>query len=349
MTAIASRLASCTPAAARPGATAVIARALAAMLGVAAISAIMLLCFPDLRAGPLGQVDPLYARIRLHNIVEVQPLVPLEWLSSGRGAEAFQRLIKVMGITLFALPCLAVLLVRSTGAARRFWVTVALALLAFLPLSFYQMRWGSYAQAFLAWPYAASVAWLLNRLTSAARPGGILLRPLLILAALFWPLLLGAALPQQKIESAGRACPLDRLATVLNRAPQPETILAYADYGSELLYRTPHSVLSIPNHRPQPGFAATWRILTATEEQAARAELARFGVDVILLCPSATERALFAVPEAQQPTFYQRLVDGRPPPWLRPLPLEPDLAADARLFEVVRPGERTAAATGGSR
>jgi hypothetical protein len=130
--------------------------------------------------------------------------------------------------------------------------------------------------------------------------------------------------------------------------PEPETILAYADYGSELLYRTPHRVLSIPNHRPQPGFAATWRILTATEEQAARAELARFGVDLILLCPSATERALFAVPELRQPTFYQRLVDGEAPPWLRPLPLAPDLAADARLFEVVRPSDRSVAATGGA-
>ena len=141
-----------------------------------------------------------------------------------------------------------------------------------------------------------------------------MLRPLLILAALFWPLLLAAALPEQKIESAGRACPLDRLAAVLNRAPAPQTLLAYADYGAELLYRTPHSVLSIPNHRPQPGFAATWRILTATDEGAARAELTQFGVDRILLCPSATERALFAVPEAGAPTLYQRLADGTAPP-----------------------------------
>ena len=30
-----------------------------------------------------------------------------------------------------------------------------------------------------------------------------------------------------------------------------------ADYGPEILYRTGLGVLSIPNHRPQPGFAAT--------------------------------------------------------------------------------------------
>ena len=143
---------------------------LAALLGVVAIAALMLLCFPELRQGPLGRVDPLYARIRLHNIVEIQPLVSLEWLSSGHVGEALQRLIKVIGIALFALPCLAVLLARTTGAAWRFWATVALALLAFLPLTFYQVRWATYAEAFLVWPYAAGIAWLLSRFTRAERP-----------------------------------------------------------------------------------------------------------------------------------------------------------------------------------
>jgi len=328
------------------GAATVIGRLVAALVGVAAIAAIMLLCFPELRQGPLGQVDPLYAHVRLQHIVEIRPLVPAEWLSSGRLGEAVGRVIKVLGIALFALPCLGVLLARSAGPAWRFWATVALALLAFVPLAFYQVRWASYAQAFLVWPYAAAIAWLLGRITRAAAGAGLLLRPLVILAALVWPLLLAAALPEREIEVAGRACPLDRLAPVLNRAaPAPRTLLAYADYGSELLYRTPHRVLSIPNHRPQPGFAATWRILTATDERAARAEVARFGVDWILLCPSATERALFAVPDARQPTLYQRLADGAAPSWLRALPLEGDLAAEARLFQVIRPGNRAAAVT----
>jgi hypothetical protein len=253
-------------------------------------------------------------------------------------------------VGVFAVPFLGVLLFRSTGSAWRFWATVAVALLAFLPLAFYQVRWASYAEAFLVWPYAAAVAWALSRLTRTAGGSGVLLRPLVILAALFWPLLLAAALPRQEIETAGRACPLDRLAPVLNRAASaPRTLLAYADYGSELLYRTPHRVLSIPNHRPQPGFAATYRILTATDETPARAELTRFGVDWILLCPSATERALFAVPGAARPTLYQRLVDGDAPPWLRPLPLERDLAAAARLFEVVPQRARSAAISGALR
>jgi hypothetical protein len=332
-----------------PGATPVIGRTVAALVGVTAVAALMLLCFPELRQGPLGRVDPLYARVRLQNIIEIQPLVPAAWLASGRVGETLARLIEVVGIALFALPCLGVLLVRQSGPAWRFWATVALALLLFVPLAFHQVRWAIYAEAFLVWPYAAGVGWLLCRLSAAADRAGVLLRPLVILAALFWPLLVTAALPQQTIESAGRACPLDRLAMVLNRAaPTPRTLLAYADYGSELLYRTPHRVLSIPNHRPQPGFAATWRILTGTDDRVVRAELARLGVDWVLLCPSRTERWLFAVEAAAGPTLYQRLADGEAPEWLRPVPLEADLAGAARLFEVIRGEVRSTAAAGGT-
>ena len=337
------------PLTAGAGVAPVVGRALAALAGVVALAAIMALAFPDLRQGPLGQVDPLYDRIRLQNIIEIQPLLRTDWIASGRIGEALERLIKGVGIALIALPCLGILLARTSGPARRFWATVALALLVFLPLAFHQVRWASYAEAFLVWPYAAGIAWLLGRLSGASGSAGVVLRPLVIVAALFWPLVLAATLPQQIVGSAGRSCPLDRLVAVLDRAaPGPQTLLAYADYGSELLYRTPHRVLAIPNHRPQPGFAATYRILTATDEEVARAELARFGVDWILLCPSATERWLFAVPGASGTTFYERLADGEPPRWLRPLPLEDDLAEAARLFEVTlgNPSSRAVAAHG---
>ena len=322
-----------------------IGRTFAALVGVAVVAGTMLYVFPELRHGPLGRIDPLYARVRLQNIVEIQPLVPAEWLTSGRTVEAVRRLIEFLGIALFALPCLGLLLVRRSGPAWCFWATVALALLAFVPLGFHQVRWTSYAEAFLVWPYAAGVAWLLGGLSGAVDRAGALLRPLVILVALFWPLAVTGALPRPAaIETAGRACPLDRLAVVLNRAaPAPSTVLAFADYGSELLYRTSHRVLSIPNHRPQPGFTATWRILTSTDERVARIELARFGVDWILLCPSATERALLALEGASAPTLYQRLADGEAPDWLRAVPLEEELAAAARLFEVVG-GDRPRAA-----
>ena len=50
-------------------------------------------------------------------------------------------------------------------------------------------------------------------------------------------------------------------------------------------------------------------------------------------------------PRCTYPCEKSGLADGQAPAWLRPLPLEGDLAAEARLFEVIRPSERTAATT----
>ena len=97
--------------------------------------------------------------------------------------------------------------------------------------------------------------------------------------------------------------------------------MAFADYGPELLYRTGHSVLSIPNHRPQPGFAATYRVLTAPADADGASHSGGHRVDLILLCPSEVERSIFTPPAAAAATLYERLVDGAPPAWLRPLPL----------------------------
>jgi hypothetical protein len=326
--------------------TATAARAGAAAIGCLATLAAMALLFPELRAGPLGYVDPLYARVRLQRIVEIQPLVSPRLLAKGDLSEAIGRAVGYVGIALPAIPFLVLLLVREGRATRRVWAYVALALGLFLGLAFYQIRWSSYAQLLLLLPYAALVGWLLRCVAGHVSTGAApFCRAPLIAISLFWPLVLLACLVPAKKDVAG--CPIAPIAPALAQTGggERQTIMAFADYGPELLYRTGLSVLSIPNHRPQPGFAATYRVLTATDEAAARAELARFGVDWILLCPNPVERAIFAVDEAASPTLYQRLADGAPPPWLRRLPLENGLTGDARLFEVIRGGPTASALT----
>lgn len=309
--------------------------------GLLAVLALMLLLFPELRAGPLGHVDPLYARVRLERIAEIQPLLS----AGGDLGKAMYRVVGYLGIAVAAIPFLVVVLLRERGATRRVWGYLALALGIFLGLAFHQIRWGSYAQLLLLIPYSAFVAWLLRRVAArVSAHAAPLCRPPLLVASLLWPLLLVQFLAPAKADIAG--CSIAGIAPALTHAAGGErrTVLTLADHGPEILYRTGHSVLSIPNHRPQPGFGATYRILTATDQAAARAEVARFGVDWILLCPNAIERALFAVDWGTGPTLYQRLADGAAPGWLRPLPLAGDVVAgDMRLFEVVRPGQPTAA------
>ncbi len=300
---------------------------------IGSIALAMLILFPDLARGPLGKVDPLYAELRLQRIVEVQPLVSIEDLAAGHLGEIANRVIQIIGIAFVAVPFLVVLLRRRNLPGHRIWACLAMALAVFLPLAAYQVRWSSYAQMLLVPPYAAFVAWLLLRLAEHLPPSRLqLARPLAIVTALFWPIGLAQLVPHQEIVTATEACPIARVSPLLDRMEPAGTILALADYGPELLYRTRHSVLSIPNHRPQPGFAASYRALTASDPQAARAELARHGVDWILLCPSIVERSHFLEGHEGEATLYQQLLDGAPPPWLHPVALSEDLQDVMQLY-----------------
>jgi len=308
-------------------------RAIFAGSGLASVILAMVILFPELRHGPLGQVDPLYDELRLQRIVEIQPLISPELLASWRFGEIAGRVIQVLGIALVAVPFLVLLLRTSKGPRHRVWAAVALTLALFLPLALYQVRWSGYAQALLVLPYSALVSWLLLWVAECLPPSRLqLVRPLLMVVALFWPTGLGALMPQEEVVIASDACPLQPMSSLLDQIGPSGTILALADHGPELLYRTWHRVLSIPNHRPQPGFAATYRALSATDPQGAAAELAGHGVNWILLCPSVVESGYFADRVEDQPTLYRRLLDGTAPSWLRPIALPEDLRAHVRLF-----------------
>ena len=274
-------------------------------------------------------------KLRLQRIVEIQPLVSPERLAAGHFGQIANRVIQVIGIAFLALPFLALLLVRPETPGHRVWVCIALSLAVFLLLAAYQIRWSSYTQVLLVLPYSAFVAWLLARVARRVPPTQLqFVRPAVIVGALFWPIVVAQFLPQQEIVTANEACPIDRASPLLNQIGRSGTILALADYGPELLYRTGHQVLSIPNHRPQPGFGATYRALTASDEQVAWAELRAHGVDWILLCPNIVERSMFLDDRATEATLYRRLIDGTGPGWLRPVTLNDDLHSQVRLYEV---------------
>jgi hypothetical protein len=318
-----------------PPSAGITSRAVFAGLALAGIGLAMLILFPQLAQGPLGEVDPLYDRLRLQRIVEIQPLVSLERLAAGHLGEIANRVIQIVGIAFVAVPFLALLLAHPKIQGHRIWVANALALAVFLPLAAYQIRWSIDAQLLLVPPYAAAVAWLLAGVAEHLPPSRLqIVRPLIIVGALFWPIGLAQLVPQQEIVTASEACPIDRASSLLDGLGPSGTILALADYGPELLYRTRHQVLSIPNHRPQPGFAASYRALTASDPQTARAELERHGVNWIVLCPSIVERGHYDEGHDGEATLYQRLLDGTAPAWARPVALPEDLREHMRIFAV---------------
>ena len=298
------------------------------------IAITMLVVFPDLRTGPLGEVDPLYHDLRLVWIMEIQPLVPAEWVAAGRFGQIAGRVLAAIGLVV-ALPAMLIWLQRRGWTTARPWLPVGTALLVFLPLTMHQTRWGLYAEALLVIPYALILTLLLDalgrRLSGAALRASHLLTATL---AFLWPFMAVIAFPPPAVATTEEACPMSDLAPALDaRSDRPLTVMTLTDFGSELLYRTRHSVLSIPNHRPQPGFRATVLALGGADEAQSRALMARHGVSWVLLCGGGAEEAFFhraaANPESG---LYARLRTGDQPDWLRPVPLPELGASTVRLF-----------------
>ena len=105
--------------------------------------------------------------------------------------------------------------------------------------------------------------------------------------------------------------------------------MAHADLGPEIMFRTPHSVFSIPNHRRQSGYDDTFHALTAKSDATARAIIERRQVDLIVMCRHGAiaqqfHRGAYSV-NAEGPVFSERLLAGEIPSWLKQIALPDDL------------------------
>jgi len=118
-----------------------------------------------------------------------------------------------------------------------------------------------------------------------------------------------------------------------------QVIMAHPDQGPELLYFTDHAILSLPNHRPQPGHTATFEAMHTTRAAGARNCLARHGTDYLVVCKGdLLYRMLYGLTDPQAETFGARLVRGDYPDWITPLGApRPELLADVEIFRVDLP------------
>ncbi len=312
-------------------------RLFAAALGAAAAGAVLVLTYPKFMAGPAVDVDPRIAAIWLARASEMQPLVTTE-------AYDPVRLLFYLGPALVCVPFLLRLVVHERHSPVWVaWLYGGMALALFLPVAMYRVRFAPYAEILLT----VVLVELLGRVRD--RPGwnsrqwsGILARALVSAGLLVGFYAAGLVLHRVQHPAAEApaqaACRMGAMAAYLNRpgglGGRAHTIVAMIDFGPELLYRTNHAVVGTPYHR-NGGILDTYRILTATEDSESRSLLYRRGADLILLCPDRNEKSFFATAEGDA-TLYRRLVDGRPPAWLRPVELPRELAPRFRLYEVIR-------------
>ncbi len=308
-------------------------RAVLALAGAVVAAAAMRGLFPRFFAGPNASVDPRIIPIWYGHIEEVQPLLlPVDLAGAGR-------FLAGLGATLVAVPFLVRVMARERDDPRwPAWVYFATALLVLLPAALAMARFATYPEVVLG---IVLVAWLGRMLTrvEAARWGrwrvparaGLTAGALVGFMGLGWVVqaAAGSAPVAPAMAAAPARCDVKALSRVLSDPDglggESMTILAFLDYGSELLYRTPHRVVAAPYQRNGAGIYDTYTILTTTDDSTARAGIEKRAVDWILVCPGGDEAGFFHSNGAGG-AFYRRLTVGPLPRWVEPVPLPKGLA-----------------------
>ncbi|MFQ6017018.1 MAG: hypothetical protein ACE5KF_02385 [Kiloniellaceae bacterium] len=314
------------------------------LVGAACVGAVMWLAEPGFFQNPMDNGDELYSSVHLAHIRELQPVLNLAAPEAWSWDETVARPLLWLGIAIPALPYLFYLIVTRPGNQRRPWVYFGLLALVFVPLTVAQVRWTPYPEIVLLFCYAALGVAILERLAKRL-PGRLigLARPLLVTVLCLW-VYLPTVIPKsagtvENATNSGPQCPLQPLAAVLSDpaglGAAPKRMLAFIDFGPELLYRTPHAVLSIPHHRFQPGFSASHRIMTARDFSEAENLLLDHAIDLIVICPGSFEAKVYETPDGGR-TFYQALSAGETPASLEPVDLPAGLASTFRVFAVRR-------------
>lgn len=313
--------------------------------GVSVVLVAILLAFRDLLASPLAEVDPVYRATRLIRIAELQSTP-----STGVGAfGAVGMCILLMATGAAALAYLTVRLRRDSATEKRVvWLMFAVLVVVYLILTWEQVRWSDYLALSAVVPYSLFVIGVLRVVGDRVQGRRLMwMRPTVLTALIAGYLVFGLALsafgkatlsteegesdlqtrwagsdltptmatatlesPREKGE-----CDLARISDVLMDEAwfaQPELVLAHTDYGPELLYRTHHSVLSIPNHRRQSGYRFSRDVLGHRSPKRAAELLRERGVGILVLCAHDLTSGFYRFP-GEHRAFVDWLSDGGMP------------------------------------
>ena len=289
--------------------------------------------FPGFFQGPLVGMDATIRQLVWDNVAETQPLQISEAIMS-------------LGIGILVLPLLMIGMWQGQMMlGKHQGVLLIIGASMFIPLALYESRWTPYASIILLIPYVvyvrSALEWVGTRWPNRKGEAASLLFGLILL---FWPVTAGnvMALEESQRESStiGGNCPLFLLTEYLNghisKDSQPKTILAFKDFGPELLYRTSHQVIATPMHRNVEGLRDMLAIMRARDPMTAESIVQHRNIDFILICLNAQEEAEVYRSSLREEIFYDFLLKENIPEWLKGVMLPNTLAESFKLFEVIK-------------
>lgn len=303
----------------------------AAAGGAAATIAVLWLLFPKILQGPMANVDPAFVSL----VGDISEFAPINSVS---------HFLVFAGGAVFAAPWV-LWRVRQEWADGRIWPWLFLAsgLLMYLALTLVWIRTSVYLGIFISVVLADLFGRVDIVISSHWKTSlGTLLKVCAILFIVIGPVATGAAgISAGKAQSqpggvAPPDCSLRPLVQFLNKPPwdsPPLNILAAANFGPEILYRTRHSVVATLHHRNAAGVLDGIRILGGVDEAESLRLIRQRRIDFILLCPRSRHDGYMA--GVDNHALYRRLVKGDTPAWLRRVTLPTDLGRTFKLFQVI--------------
>ncbi len=316
----------------------------AGIAGAAVIVAVMAALFPKVLVSPLKDADPVLLGI-FDAVAEYAPV-----------SDASHFLVYA-GAVILALPWAAWRAREDWPGSKAWaWLLIALALAVYTSFAVNWIRWSLYVGIVSAVAVAGLMVWadgaITRRFVFPARTPvktgvktGVKVAVFLVLAV--GPFSIGmagiaqpggdAAAPKAKVATDGeqRPCPMQAMAGFLNEPPwgnRPRTVLASANDGAEILYRTRHRVIGTLHHPNARAILDSVRILGGDGGAGTLALVRKRQIDLVLVCLGTGGGAYRRA--GGKNGLFQRLKEGQPPGWLAEVALPQALGRAFRLFEV---------------
>ncbi|MBC7985364.1 MAG: AcrB/AcrD/AcrF family protein [Sphingomonadaceae bacterium] len=293
-----------------------------------AIGLVFVLLWPDCLTNPFGVSDAART-MWLDNVREAKPIY-------GHGWRTGLRAIALPLVGLIGAGVMAWRLRRDPEAMR--WAMMALLSLVSTGLLFVQLRVAPGAQL-IAVAGASALGWLLlarirtltsmpARIVGTLAVFGVITGYVTFIPTTLFPERPNAALRQSRAMAA--RCRREADLAAVGAQPQG-LVLTQVDLGPRLIVTTHHDAIAGPYHRNGEAIVEIMRTFEG-DEAAARAMIARRGVDYVLICPTLGETQLYR--RAGSDSFAAHLIAGRAPEWLEEIALLED--SPLRLWRVRR-------------
>lgn len=274
----------------------------------------LLTSMPQCLQSPYGNLHPMLSKLWIANIMEVRSIDRLGIVA-----------IYYAMTPLFALLISFFQIASKHQKMKSIWLVNTLFLLIGILLSAWQQRFFAFAHVFAIIPisFLAIYIWeWAERFTSSWKRIVIILTTIALLGplpsiALVVSLNTKTTLPQH--EGQNKHCDIKSMANTLNKLPGDLVLANFITSGSELVYRTRHSVIAAGYHRNSIANSFIFNLFSSENDATAHEMVSNSDIDLITFCSSSAELQFYL--GRGYSTFAERLANKNIPIWLEQIPL----------------------------